>query len=125
MGTVLGRRGDTFLLGQGLPEAGGGLDLSCQHHQSPSCLERCAVKVRKPFLQECVQGLISDVCLGTTISSDAAWLTQSRTNQTTSEDPYEPAASLGVLGPRNSTRCPPGAVSSRPTSDIQAGVGCL
>lgn len=45
----------------------------------PGCLEGCAGKVRKSFLQEYVQGLISDVCPGTTMSSDAmlvfaAWL---------------------------------------------------
>lgn len=48
----------------------------------PGCLEGCAGKVRKSFLQEYVQGLISDVCPGTTMSSDAmlvfaAWLRRS------------------------------------------------
>lgn len=50
------------------------------------CLEGCAGKVRKSFLQERVQGSISDVCPGTTMSSDtmlafAAWLRRSRTTR--------------------------------------------
>lgn len=70
---VLGRREDPLLLlWQGLPWAVGRLDLSGQGHQTPhGCLEGCAEKVRKPFLQKCVQGLISDVCPRCHMRSDA------------------------------------------------------
>lgn len=111
-----GEEGRPFSPGAGTTEGWGQLNSPASTVRRLGCLEGCAGKVRKSFLQERVQGSISDVCPGTTMSSYAmlvfaAWLRWSRrTRQPLKILPNQLPAG-GCWGLKTALRRPLGAIS--------------